>query len=306
MHSDRLAVQRSVTRTAWMVSAVMLLLLCTICGPTLAASYTQAFDSGTDSWESKDSSGNATGSVLANVSDGESGNCLSIYDTGYGWGTRRLVTGVLAGETYQLSIWVKLPTTTNYQTYPWVFCRQENYSNGLVRLDQTPKISTFSDWTLITLSGTIAAGCTQVRIGLYGNRSSGAQTSYLDTVTFTSSLNTPRTLSLVSNPAGTGSLLGGGIYDSGASANVSATANPGYTWSKWTSDQAGNNLLSTSASFSYTMQDVDATIYAQFAPNSYTLTTIATAGGSISGDSGSKTTGAASQVSATPDTGCCL
>ena len=97
-------------------------------------------------------------------------------------------------------------------------------------------------------------------------------------------------LSLVSNPGGAGTLTGAGAYQAETVVAVSATANVGYTFSKWTSDQAGNNLVSSSASFNYTMPAADKVLYAQFTPINYTLTTVSkpTAGGTLGGDSGSQ------------------
>ncbi len=98
------------------------------------------------------------------------------------------------------------------------------------------------------------------------------------------------TLNLWSNPSGAGILGGAGGYLPGTPVAVSATPTTGYTFSKWTSDQAGNNLVSSNASFTYTTPTpgADVTLYAQFTPISYQLTTVSqpTEGGTLGGDSG--------------------
>ncbi len=112
-------------------------------------------------------------------------------------------------------------------------------------------------------------------------------------------------LSLVSVPAGAGTLTGAGAYPQGTVVPVSATAKPGYTFTKWTSDQAGTQLVSSSASFNYTMPAADKTLYAQFTANNYTLTTIARppAGGTVSGDHGTVAYNTACSVSAEANPG---
>ena len=94
---------------------------------------------------------------------------------------------------------------------------------------------------------------------------------------------TQRRLSLAAVPSEAAqSLTGGGMYEPGSHPSVSATAANLWEFSKWTSDPAGNNVVSTSASFSYTMPGAPTTLYAQFAVARFNVAVIAnpTAGGS--------------------------
>ncbi len=76
---------------------------------------------------------------------------------------------------------------------------------------------------------------------------------------------TQRRLSLVSVPAeGAATLTGGGMYEPGTSVPVATTPNTLWTFLKWTSDEAGNNVVSTNASFNYTIPGNTTTLYAQY------------------------------------------
>jgi uncharacterized repeat protein (TIGR02543 family) len=61
---------------------------------------------------------------------------------------------------------------------------------------------------------------------------------------------TQQTISTSANPVAGGTTSGGGIYASGDSATVVATAKPGYVFSKW---QEGNTTVSTSPSYTFTV-----------------------------------------------------
>jgi|GEM_PF-1582709 len=112
-------------------------------------------------------------------------------------------------------------------------------------------------------------------------------------------------LTLTSVPDGAAVLTGSGTYPQGTVIPISAVAKPGYTFSKWTSDQAGTQLVSSNASFSYTMPSTAKTLYAQFTTNIYSLTTIAkpATGGAVTGDHGNKPYNTACSVIATPNPG---
>ena len=90
------------------------------------------------------------------------------------------------------------------------------------------------------------------------------------------------------NPASFGTATGSGYFLPGATAHVVATPGTYYNFSKWTSDQAGNTQVSTSATFDYTMPAADASLYAQFTPKPYNMTVEAAphAGGAPTVDGG--------------------
>lgn len=101
-------------------------------------------------------------------------------------------------------------------------------------------------------------------------------------------------LTLTSKPAGgAATLSGAGTYQASTAVSVSTTANTHYTFKKWTSDVDGNNTISTSASFTYTMPSQDQTIYAWFDADKYALNVSADIAGG----------GTASSVPATGDVG---
>jgi len=93
------------------------------------------------------------------------------------------------------------------------------------------------------------------------------------------------TLTLVANPAAGGTLSGGGNYAVGTVVPVSATPAANYSFVRWT---IGATVVSTSASFNYTMPDNNVTLTANFEviPDpTYTLTVVADPeeGGSVTG-----------------------
>lgn len=104
------------------------------------------------------------------------------------------------------------------------------------------------------------------------------------------------------NPAASGTVTGAGMYSTGSTCTLTATPATGYSFSRWTSDQAGNNTVSTANPYAAIVAG-PGTIYAQFVPGTYALTRSACAGGSVSGASGPVSTGTQVTVTATPDPG---
>ena len=80
-------------------------------------------------------------------------------------------------------------------------------------------------------------------------------------------------LTLEAVPAQGGSVAGGGTYLTGDQVTVEAVAAQGYVFVTWKDDQ--DNDISSEAAFTYTMAGVNATLFAHFAPVTYTLTLIA-------------------------------
>lgn len=93
------------------------------------------------------------------------------------------------------------------------------------------------------------------------------------------------TITATAVPTAGGSVTGGGSFVSGSNCSLTATPASDYSFSKWTSDSAGNTLLSTSSTYSFTVT-ATTTVYAQFAADPHMLTTTANSGGSVGGDSG--------------------
>ena len=73
------------------------------------------------------------------------------------------------------------------------------------------------------------------------------------------------TVTLLVDPAGTGITSGSGPYNVGDTVNISATANAGYTFVNWTDDDDSNALVSTNASYNFTMPAANVNYTANFA-----------------------------------------
>lgn len=106
------------------------------------------------------------------------------------------------------------------------------------------------------------------------------------------------TLSTTSIPTVGGTITGGGVYESGATANLSATPSTGYTFVNWTGAASGTNPNTTVSMTS------DKSATANFTPITYTLTTAVSpvASGTVSGG-GTYNSGTVAAVVATPATG---
>ena len=97
---------------------------------------------------------------------------------------------------------------------------------------------------------------------------SGTQVSTNASYTFTASVNRTLVANFVSyihhcrlaSPAGSGTVTGGGTYNSGASVTVTATPNAGYAFVNWT--ESGTQV-STNASYTFTAS-VNRTLVANF------------------------------------------
>ena len=72
---------------------------------------------------------------------------------------------------------------------------------------------------------------------------------------------TPYTVTLSSNPSASGTINGGGTFNSGSSVTVTATPNAGYTFTNWTEN---GTAVSTNASYTFTISG-NRTLVANFA-----------------------------------------
>ena len=91
------------------------------------------------------------------------------------------------------------------------------------------------------------------------------------------------TLSLVTDPADSGTLSGGGQYPAEAQRTVSVAPNEGYELLQWTGHDG--EVISTNESFEYIMPDHDVTLTAHLELRSYEITLAASPeeGGSVTG-----------------------
>ena len=104
------------------------------------------------------------------------------------------------------------------------------------------------------------------------------------------------------SPAAGGTVTGSGTYDRNAPVTLSASANTGYTFTKWTKD---GTQVSTSATYSFAATlSTKGDYVAHFESNSYEITVSAnpTAGGTVSG-AGNYNHGATATLTATANTG---
>ena len=88
-------------------------------------------------------------------------------------------------------------------------------------------------------------------------------------------------VSVEATPEEGGTVTGEGVFNYGATATLTATANPGYTFYNWTMN---GQQVSTNATYNFTVT-AEATYVAHFSLNTYLITAIAnpTAGGTVSG-----------------------
>lgn len=108
-------------------------------------------------------------------------------------------------------------------------------------------------------------------------------------------------------PSGAGSVTGAGWYDPGDLVTVDATPSAGYNFVYWTDDScSGSHVVSYNHLYSFNMPSNAVSLFAHFAPATYTLTRIACGGGTVGGTSGSIQAGTQCTVTATPNPGWCF
>ncbi len=108
------------------------------------------------------------------------------------------------------------------------------------------------------------------------------------------------TITVTANPTAGGTVTGAGTYDEGSTVTLTATANTGYTFSKWTKN---GTQVSTNATYSFTAT-ANAAYVAVFTQNSYAVTATAnpTAGGTVTG-AGTYNYGSTATLTATANSG---
>ena len=126
-----------------------------------------------------------------------------------------------------------------------------------------------------TLTATPAAGCTFLN-WTKGGTVVSTTASYTFIVSaemageYVANFNLPTTCTVTvsANPTAGGTVSGGGNYSGGASCTLTATANWGYHFVNWTK---GGAVVSTSASYSFTVTELSAEYVANFAPYVFTV-----------------------------------
>ena len=127
----------------------------------------------------------------------------------------------------------------------------------------------------IPVSGTLTPG-TELTLCVFGYN----KQTYLGTINVVGG--TQYTITTQANPTAGGTVSGAGTYYSGTSCTLTATPNTGYTFTNW---KKGNSVVSTNATYTFTVTE-SATYTATFtAIPQYTITVSAnpTAGGTVSG-----------------------
>ena len=129
---------------------------------------------------------------------------------------------------------------------------------------------TFSNWTE---SGNVVSTNANYTFTVTGNRTLVANFTALPPNTYN--------INVSANPSAGGTVTGGGSYQQGQSCTVTATANPGYTFLRWTEN---GSQVNTNASYTFTVNS-NRTLVAQFSQQDYTISVSANPnnGGSVTG-----------------------
>ncbi len=225
-------------------------------------------------------------------------------------------TGSYGGFT-----WYEIYLTNNCnQTTGWVTGQYLTLYNGqttqyTISTTSSPSLGgstsgggTFNSGATCNLTASANAGYTFVNWTENGNQVS-ASTSYSFTVNSNRTLTAnfsqnpiQYTISTTSSPSLGGSTTGGGTFNSGATCNLTASANAGYTFLNWTEN---GNQVSASTSYSFTVNS-NRTLTANFSQNpiQYTISTSSSPsiGGSTTGG-GTFNSGATCNLTASANTG---
>ena len=148
---------------------------------------------------------------------------------------------------------------------------------------------TFTNWTE---NGSVVSTNANYTFAVNSNRTLVANFTVLPPNTYN--------INVSANPSTGGSVNGGGSYQQGQSCTVTATANTGYTFLRWTEN---GTLVSNNANYTFTVTG-NRTLVAQFQANTYTISVSAnpTNGGTVTGG-GAYQYGQSCTVTATANTG---
>ena len=182
-------------------------------------------------------------------------------------------------------------------TYSWLiklFVKSGDYTYNIYR--NSVKIASSISATAYTDSG-LSSGTYNyyATTNFYGGESGASNTA-----TVVIGGGGTHTVTVSANPAAGGIVTGGGTYNHGATATLTATANTGYTFINWTKN---GTVVSTNPTYSFTVTE-NASYVANFELNSYTITATAnpTEGGTVTG-AGTYNHGATATLTATANTG---
>lgn len=106
-------------------------------------------------------------------------------------------------------------------------------------------------------------------------------------------------ISVTPNPSNGGSITGSGSYSQGQTCQLTATAGPGYEFSRWA--ESGSQI-STSNPYSFSVSG-SRDIVCDFNVSRYDITPVATTGGTVTGAQSNITYGTPVQLTATPSSG---
>ena len=164
---------------------------------------------------------------------------------------------------------------------------------------------TYNQGASCTVSATAATGYTFLRWTENGNTVEGAGASYTFTVSGNRTLVAQfqvksYTIGVSSNPSNGGTVNGGGSYNHGQSCTLTANANNGYAFVRWTKN---GNQVSTQNPYSFNVTESGSYV-AQFTSETYTISAYANPsnGGTINGE-GTYNYGQNCTLTANPATG---
>ncbi len=182
-------------------------------------------------------------------------------------------------------------------TYSWLiklFVKSGDYTYNIYR--NSVKIASSISTTAYTDSGLSSGSYIYYATTNFYGGESGAS----NTATVVIGGGGTHTVTVSANPSVGGTVTGGGTYNHGATATLTATANTGYTFINWTKN---GTVVSTNPTYSFTVTE-DANYVANFELNSYTITATAnpTEGGAVTG-AGTYDHGATATLTATANTG---
>ncbi len=192
--------------------------------------------------------------------------------------------------------------TANFQQITYTLATNASPSAG-GSVSRNPNASSYASGTSVTLTATPAAGFTFSGWSGDATGSASSTSVIMDanktvTATFTPVSPNTYTLGTTSAPSAGGTVSGGGVYNSGTVATITATPAAGYSFTGWSGDAGGNNATTT------VTMDANKSVTANFALITYTLSTASSpaAGGTVSGG-GTYNAGGTATITATPAAG---
>ncbi len=209
-------------------------------------------------------------------------------------------TPVSASESYTFTVTANRSLVANFNPITFNVSTSSNPAAG----GTTSGGGTYNSGSTATVIATPATGYRFVNWTLGGSTVS-TSANYEFTVTANRTLvanfsQITYTIGVSSSPAAGGTTTGGGIFNSGSLATVTATPSSGYQFVNWTE---GGSVVSENSTYSF-FATGNRTLLANFSQIAYTISISSnpTAGGSASG-SGVYNSGSSATVSATPADG---